>query len=643
MQDLAKPRFSSCGPKGVIIMKLARCFPAVFSAALLASCGGGGGGGSAVVSPPPPAPDLVITADNAFDVASAVVQSAGLLFEFGTASDGGLGGSASAQATGWRAYAARSSLMRAHALAQSGTVTASVAFGPFTESCLVSGLITLSGNIADETGNSLTAGDRIRAVFEQCDDNEGIVVDGQLDLVVREVQGDPIFSDFFLVRLDTTLTGFQVTADGETASANGSFTLTLDSRQFPLTVTRIVGAALKIVGAGEEATLSGFDQRLEEDFGGSPVTHRARASGTLTSKRIGGTVRYATPAGDDLLGLNDDDPSSGVIEITGKASSRIRVVIVDTGIVVLEVDTDGDGTVDHYIDTTWAALEGGQSTVSSAAALDIAREAYTAIGQLGSAAISLGQRFQSGLVFDQLAALGPGTVAPTQVSCPDFGVATVSGELAAGGTYTPGDTLSAEFDTCTGGPESLGGAAELTIDSWQSSGFVGFPPGYAVSFTATVTQLERTNTGIPTVTANGTFTHSFDGLSQPGALQLSVSAGTFVVADATATRWLSAAQNSGTFSNPAPGTFLFAASASGSLASSILAGSFTYETLAPLQSVSDNDPATGPGSGQLKVTAADGSSVTLVALDNLNVRLDIDLDGNGSVDESQFATWAEIH
>jgi len=621
-------------------MKLARCFPAVFSAALLASCGGGGGGGSAVVSPPPPAPDLAITADNAFDVASAVVQSAGLLFELGTVSDGGLGGSASAQATGWRAYAARSSLMRAQGLAQSGTVTASLAFELPPEGCLVSGWVTFSGNIADETGNSLTEGDRIRAVFEQCDDNEGVVLDGQLELVVRQIEDDPISSDFFLLRLDTTLTGFQVTVDGETESANGSFTLTLDSRHFPLTVTRIVGAALKVLGAGEEATLSGFDHWLEEDFGGSPVTHRARASGTLTSKRIGGTVRYATPAGDDLLGLNDDDPSSGVIEITGKTSSRIRVVVVDTGIVVLEVDTDGDSVVDHYIDTTWAALEGGQSTVSSAAALDIAREAYTAIGQLGSAAVSLGQRFQSGAAFDQLAALGPGTVAPTMVLCPDIGFAMVSGELAAGGTFAPGDTLRAEFDTCTGGPESLSGLADLTIDSWQSNGGFGF--SYAVSFTATVTGLDRVVTGSPAVTANGTFTHSFDGLSQPGALQLSVSAGTFVVADATATRQLSGALNSATFSNPAPGTFLFEVSASGGLTSSILAGSFAYQTLASLQSVSDNDPATGPASGQLRVKASDDSSVTLVALDNLNVRLDIDLDGNGSTDESQFATWAEI-
>ena len=55
----------------------------------------------------------------------------------------------------------------------------------------------------------------------------------------------------------------------------------------------------------------------------------------------------------------------------------------------------------------------------------------------------------------------------------------------------------------------------------------------------------------------------------------------------------------------------------------------------------DTDVSTGPYEGELLVTASDGSTMRMVALDAYSVRLDLDLNGDLSVDESLTTTWAE--
>ena len=58
--------------------------------------------------------------------------------------------------------------------------------------------------------------------------------------------------------------------------------------------------------------------------------------------------------------------------------------------------------------------------------------------------------------------------------------------------------------------------------------------------------------------------------------------------------------------------------------------------------VSDDDPTTGPYSGVLQVTAADNSSMRMVAIDEFNLRIDLDFEGDSVIDESISTTWAEL-
>jgi hypothetical protein len=48
-----------------------------------------------------------------------------------------------------------------------------------------------------------------------------------------------------------------------------------------------------------------------------------------------------------------------------------------------------------------------------------------------------------------------------------------------------------------------------------------------------------------------------------------------------------------------------------------------------------------PGTGEFLVEG-DNSSARLIAIDNVNVRIEVDTDGNGTVDETINTTWAEL-
>jgi len=70
-----------------------------------------------------------------------------------------------------------------------------------------------------------------------------------------------------------------------------------------------------------------------------------------------------------------------------------------------------------------------------------------------------------------------------------------------------------------------------------------------------------------------------------------------------------------------------------------LGGIFSVNTLKPFEGLASDD---FPYTGILKVIASDDSSVTLTALDTVNVRLDVDEDGDGSTDQTSDTTWSSL-
>ena len=77
---------------------------------------------------------------------------------------------------------------------------------------------------------------------------------------------------------------------------------------------------------------------------------------------------------------------------------------------------------------------------------------------------------------------------------------------------------------------------------------------------------------------------------------------------------------------------------SGSFTSDDVSGVMIYESIVPDEFVLDTSVDTGPFTGELLVTASDGSSLRLVAVDEFTVRFDIDLDGDSIVDHDITCT-----
>lgn len=74
----------------------------------------------------------------------------------------------------------------------------------------------------------------------------------------------------------------------------------------------------------------------------------------------------------------------------------------------------------------------------------------------------------------------------------------------------------------------------------------------------------------------------------------------------------------------------------------VLAGDYAYQSITPDVFLLDADSTTGPFNGETLVTADDGSTLAIVALDELNVRLDIDYEGDSIVDTIIERTWAQL-
>ncbi len=78
-------------------------------------------------------------------------------------------------------------------------------------------------------------------------------------------------------------------------------------------------------------------------------------------------------------------------------------------------------------------------------------------------------------------------------------------------------------------------------------------------------------------------------------------------------------------------------STSGTLTSTLLEGNVTFETLQDFIVIGDDNPS----AGQLLISD-NSSSVLVTVLDNISIQLEIDLDLDGTIDETIVVTWAEL-
>jgi hypothetical protein len=238
-----------------------------------------------------------------------------------------------------------------------GNATANLIIPDIIENCLEGGMSTFSGQIADPVNPldplTLTPGDSFNIFYEACDDGFS-VIDGNLFYEVNVFNGG-LASGLYTLTMTATFTDFQVATDEDELVSNGDVTVRIDTRQFPYLEAEVSGNSLSVDGTTSAVVMTNFVSLHAQDTGVEPFPYTQSSSGTLNSTLLSGIVSYATPV--DFEGSDLDYPNVGEFLVTGSNSSS-RLTAIDSVNVRIDIDTDGNGTTDETINTTWAALEG---------------------------------------------------------------------------------------------------------------------------------------------------------------------------------------------------------------------------------------------------------------------------------------------
>jgi hypothetical protein len=320
--------------------------------------GSGGGLGLNISYPPPDVPPNItpidnasmdITAANAQDVAATAVQ----------AHDHALHVAAIIGGQVFPSLPSAPNLLSSNSKFELFDAAATTG-EPVTGACAISGMVTVSGDSMNDPV-SLSALDKFDILLNACDDGDGYTIDGNISLEVLSLDGDPR-TDVFALQYGLHNMALTIASGTDSYAASvgtSSFSLGFSSVTFPVIVLEHGLDPLQLATQTDVYSwYNGGYQRLFLNADLSPVTKLVRTGGSsMKSDYLGGTLDYGTTV--SLQATGDQDPESGEILIYGGANKgKVRIIIESATSVRLEIDADGDGTVDDYQYTTWPALRG---------------------------------------------------------------------------------------------------------------------------------------------------------------------------------------------------------------------------------------------------------------------------------------------
>lgn len=227
-----------------------------------------------------------------------------------------------------------------------------------------------------------------------------------------------------------------------------------------------------------------------------------------------------------------------------------------------------------------------------------------------------------------------GVTASTTAACTTGGTISVSVTEAVSGTVSSGDSMVITANNCAENGEVMNG--QISYGFSNVSGTIGSSTAWGATLTLNYANMTLQSGGV-TIGANGDMSLSYSQSSSQVAtaavsgsslqMNLTESNGTVISRKLTAYNFNSSINgNSNTFSS----NFTLAGSspALGNV-------NFTVKTNTPFNAIGGANPSVG----SITVTAADGSSATLTAIDSTNVKIDI---VNNGVDQTINTTWAAL-
>ena len=220
------------------------------------------------------------------------------------------------------------------------------------------------------------------------------------------------------------------------------------------------------------------------------------------------------------------------------------------------------------------------------------------------------------------------------VPCDVSGTVDINVTVADPLMLNPGDEFRLEFTACDNGDGAVtNGAIVMTVASFEgdlTSGQV------RIGLTLAVTAFQVTEDG-ETTSATGTVTFEIDTTMPPlTTITLTVSTLTTTTAGTTETLTnfsVTVSEDDSVF--PTAVTV----ESSGRISSPRIDGDVIVSTRIALRRTGNEE---FPFAGELEIVAANDATIVVIALDAGNVRLEIDIDGDGAVDETVDTTWQAL-
>lgn len=222
---------------------------------------------------------------------------------------------------------------------------------------------------------------------------------------------------------------------------------------------------------------------------------------------------------------------------------------------------------------------------------------------------------------------------PEREICLVSGAITLSATLASTETLRRGDQITAVFEACDDGDGAVyNGRLRIDVQSFTGDLFADL---YQLDSRFTMTNLAITEDG-RTQTANGTLNVNMN-LLTPNLESYSATSTRFTV-NSGSTSWIFHDVVSTVDDDYRGDAWLTTFSESGSLESSSFEGRVDYGTTTPFQSVDGGYPATGV----LRIGGANGSSIVVTTLNDEQLQLAIDWNGDTVVDETRLMDWSTV-
>ena len=318
---------------------------------LLAACGGGGGGGSsnAVVYAGNVSPAIVTSANasqltanvvGGNDIASAIL---GLSIDEGDPL-GDLGGGV--MDVGLRLNRTfRDILVQAQRSGSSQKVARGVVPIDETEPCEGNlGTVRTSGTLSDVGTGTLSVN------FNNCS-IAGVILNGPAALLVQVFDlVNFIPTDFTISFSRLTLRGVGISID-----TSGSLRTQIDIGTNTETITQnfvTLNNNTNLMTKIENLTVVSVYNNIL-----SPTSFTSTLNGRVFDQ-ANGYVDITTTVSLVFNTLSQLFPNSGQIMLTGADNRRVRVTALSATLVMLELDVDGNGSVDHTATLKWTELDG---------------------------------------------------------------------------------------------------------------------------------------------------------------------------------------------------------------------------------------------------------------------------------------------